>query len=125
MSKGSSIDGMVGMHALSRRLACNHILLARPLLNFRKEQLRTVCKEAGLEWVEDKTNMSPHFTRNFIRLRLREDPELVEGFLQLHNTLETVRDELSKKGELVENDIYLCVYRRFCSNTMFLQLMTQ
>ena len=99
MSKGSSIDGMAGMYGLSRRLTYNQVQLARPVLNIRKEQLRAVCKEAGLEWVEDVTNMSPHFSRNFIRLNLRDDPELVQGFLHLHSTLETIRGELIRKGK--------------------------
>ena len=99
MGKGSSIDGMGGMYSLSRRLNYHHIQLARPLLNLRKEQLRGVCQEAGLDWVEDITNMSPHFSRNFIRLQLQDQPELVQGFLHLHNTLATIRGELGQRGK--------------------------
>ena len=99
MSKGSSIDGMAGMYATSKRLAYHHIQLARPLLQFRKEQLRTVCEEERLEWVEDITNMSPHFSRNFIRLLLCDDPQLVQGFLHFHDTLGTIRGELLKTGK--------------------------
>ncbi len=52
------------------------VLVARPLLRLRREELRALLLERGLEWREDSSNASPRFARN--RLRREFLPQLAE-----------------------------------------------
>ncbi|KAF4549200.1 tRNA(Ile)-lysidine synthase-like protein [Elsinoe fawcettii] len=46
----------------------------RPLLSFTKDELRQVCLQGGLKWVEDQTNHDKTLTiRNSVRSLLQED----------------------------------------------------
>ena len=42
----------------------------RPLLALRRAQIEDWARRAGLDWVEDESNVALHFTRNAIRHRL-------------------------------------------------------
>ncbi|HEY4111604.1 tRNA lysidine(34) synthetase TilS [Puia sp.] len=61
--KGTGIAGMRGMLPKQGNIV-------RPLLFARKEELRAFAVEAGLEWVEDSSNESDKYTRNFFRHQL-------------------------------------------------------
>lgn len=98
MSKGSSIDGMAGMYTLSRRASYSKIQLFRPLLRCRKEALKSLCEEVGLEWIEDETNASDCYSRNYIRKLIGHDPAL-QGLLHMHNTLSNARKTLNNSGQ--------------------------
>lgn len=96
---GSGVDGLAGMYMLSRRVAHPQIRLFRPLLQCRKEELRVVCKEAGLEWVEDSSNTSPYFTRNYIRQLLSDDPALTRGLEHMFISISRTRNAMTSAGE--------------------------
>jgi len=61
--KGTGIAGMRGILPKQGNIV-------RPLLFARKEQLRAFAEEAGLQWVEDSSNESDRYTRNFFRHQL-------------------------------------------------------
>lgn len=61
--KGTGIAGMRGMLPKQGNIV-------RPLLFARKEELRAFAVEAGLQWVEDSSNESDKYTRNFFRHQL-------------------------------------------------------
>jgi tRNA(Ile)-lysidine synthase len=61
--KGTGIAGMRGMLPKQGNIV-------RPLLFARKEELRAFAVEAGLKWVEDSSNESDKYTRNFFRHQL-------------------------------------------------------
>src|SRR5258708_7432619 len=61
--KGTGIAGMRGMVPKQGNIV-------RPLLFARKDELRAFAVEAGLEWVEDSSNESDKYTRNFFRHQL-------------------------------------------------------
>ena len=42
-------------------------VIFRPLLNFKKAEILSVCKEAGIKFVEDSTNAQNDATRNYLR----------------------------------------------------------
>lgn len=95
------MDGMAGMYVLSQRVAYPHIQIFRPLLQCRKDELREVCKEAGLEWVEDNSNTSLHFTRNYIRRLLEDDPAgLTEGLRHMLASIRQTRKAMINEGRL-------------------------
>ncbi|HLZ85766.1 MAG TPA: tRNA lysidine(34) synthetase TilS, partial [Puia sp.] len=61
--KGTGIAGLRGILPKQGNIV-------RPLLFARKEELRAFAVEAGLEWVEDSSNESDKYTRNFFRHQL-------------------------------------------------------
>ncbi|HEY4337825.1 MAG TPA: tRNA lysidine(34) synthetase TilS [Puia sp.] len=61
--KGTGISGMRGILPKQGNIV-------RPLLFARKEELQVFAGEAGLKWVEDSSNESDKYTRNFFRHQL-------------------------------------------------------
>lgn len=61
--RGTGIQGLRGMQARQGRLV-------RPLLPFRKEELRQYAVAKGLACVEDSSNISDKYTRNYFRNRV-------------------------------------------------------
>ncbi len=69
--------GAEGMAAWSAR---SRILLLRPLLGVRPEELRKYLREQGMEWVEDPSNQSAKFER--VRWRLAGVSAAPEGAVE-------------------------------------------
>ncbi|MBE7169811.1 MAG: tRNA lysidine(34) synthetase TilS [Williamsia sp.] len=61
--KGTGIAGLRGIVPRQQRTV-------RPLLFARKKELLRFATERGLEWVEDSSNASDKYTRNYFRLQL-------------------------------------------------------
>lgn len=60
--RGTGIEGMTGIKELSPDK-----FFARPLLHCTRADIEAYAKEEGLEWVEDSSNASNKYTRNFFR----------------------------------------------------------
>ena len=58
--KGTGISGLRG-------IVPKHGKIIRPLLFAKKEELETFAKENKLGWVEDSSNLSDKYSRNYIR----------------------------------------------------------
>ena len=69
--KGTGIRGMRGMLPLTGDIV-------RPLLFASRKRLEAFAKQEGLQWVEDSSNQSSDYTRNFLR------NELMPEILKLH-----------------------------------------
>ena len=106
---GSGVDGLAGMCEVSRRVAYPNIQLVRPLLACRKEQLRGMCEEEGVGWVEDPSNRELYYKRNYIRHVLENDPGLREGLYHMHNTLVDANKSLHSRCKGVYAYHYLFV----------------
>ena len=65
--RGTGVRGARGMPAKAR---FDGRLLVRPLLDVPREAILGYAKDHSLAWVEDESNASDAFTRNFIRLRI-------------------------------------------------------
>jgi tRNA(Ile)-lysidine synthase len=61
--KGTGIAGLRGILARQGKLI-------RPLLPFRKEQLLAFAREQQLKWVEDSSNLTEKYSRNYFRHQL-------------------------------------------------------
>ena len=61
--KGTGIAGLRGMLPRQGKIV-------RPLLFAKKEELLAFAKENNLEWVEDSSNVSDKYSRNYIRHQL-------------------------------------------------------
>jgi len=73
--RGTGVRGASGM---SPRAAFQGRQLVRPLLELRREAIVAYAREHALDWVEDESNRSDAFARNFLRLRIA--PLLTERY---------------------------------------------
>ncbi len=78
--RGTGVHGLTGIP--ERSSIANTI---RPLLNFRKSELLDFAKQNNLSWVEDSSNASIKYTRNFFRNELL--PALQKSFPQVEHNL--------------------------------------
>ncbi len=65
--RGAGPAGLAGMPA-ARAFGRGRLL--RPLLDCPRERLEAYCREAGLDWVEDPSNASTAFDRNYLRAEI-------------------------------------------------------
>jgi len=77
--RGTGIAGLRGMPAKQGKLI-------RPLLGFRKSVLKSFAEDQQLSWVEDSSNESDKYTRNYFRNRLI--PEVETVFPETRHNLE-------------------------------------
>lgn len=75
-SRGSGIAGLSGVRA---ERALGDIVLARPLLGWRKAELVDLVQAAGLQAVDDPSNRSPAYDRTAARVLLSETSWLDAG----------------------------------------------
>ncbi len=67
--RGSGVDGLVSMEEMLPR---NEILWIRPLLKFRKEDLRNYLRNKNYSWVDDPSNHDDKYKRVKIRKLLKQ-----------------------------------------------------
>ena len=95
--------GIKGLAAMRRRQG----KLIRPLLSFRKEELRQYCAEQSLDFREDRTNQIPDVLRNRVRLellpklRMEYNPSICEMLGQLAQAAAETQDHLDAEMERV------------------------
>jgi tRNA(Ile)-lysidine synthase len=65
LARGSGLDGLAGMRVRAPWPSPDFagLVVARPLLNFRRDDLRAYLKERGLAWLEDPMNLDTAFDR--------------------------------------------------------------
>ncbi len=63
LCRGTGLTGLVGMSPVRGNIC-------RPLLFCSREEIERYCKENGLNWREDATNLEDIYTRNKLRLRV-------------------------------------------------------
>jgi len=73
--RGAGPQGARGMRPVAR---FDGRILLRPLLNVPREAILGYAREHKLDWIEDESNASDAFTRNFLRLRI--GPLLAERY---------------------------------------------
>lgn len=93
--RGSGPEGLSGIHPLVDGL------IIRPLLCVKREQILDYCREAGLAFRIDSTNLSLDYTRNRIRQRLL--PLLAEFNPQVVEALARTADLLREEDEFLRN----------------------
>jgi tRNA(Ile)-lysidine synthase len=62
--------GPRGARGMPQRARFHGRVLVRPLLDVPREAITAYAREHRLKWVEDESNASDAFTRNFLRLRI-------------------------------------------------------
>ncbi|KAJ7516411.1 hypothetical protein O6H91_22G057500 [Diphasiastrum complanatum] len=102
LSRHSGVAGLAGMafttelFSQAQSVCCKdklnaRLILVRPLLQFRKQDLYKICQNSSQEWVEDTTNQNLFFARNRIRKFLNCTP-----FSPLRQSLQHVIAECRK-----------------------------
>ncbi len=76
--RGTGISGLHGIPSKQGKII-------RPLLFAKREEITAYAKENNLQWVEDTSNLSDKYTRNFFRLQLI--PAIKEVFLNAEDNL--------------------------------------
>ena len=98
MAKGSGIDGLGGMYPSTVWAKYPQVNILRPLLEVRKADLQEVCRNEGVEWIEDSSNLSYDFVRNNIRKVLQENEKLVPEITRLVKTCQETRRHVKHLG---------------------------
>jgi tRNA(Ile)-lysidine synthetase-like protein len=87
--------GVRGFAALRPRATVAGLLVLRPLLRVRRDELREFLKGQGQAWREDASNASPRYQRNRVRLLLSEHPQLTGALLGLAGASAAVTEWLA------------------------------
>lgn len=102
--RGAGVRGLAAMPA-SRPLGRGHLL--RPLLEVSRGQLEDHAREHGLSWVEDPSNQSLEFSRNYLRHRVL--PMMTARWPQAVGNIARcaghMREAQAMLGELAELDL--------------------
>lgn len=81
LARQTGLDGLAGMAKIANNVIEN-VVIARPLLEVRRESLRMYLREVGQDWIEDPSNQNAAFSRVRVRNRLAQ--------LGGHETLATI-----------------------------------
>lgn len=94
--RGTGLEGLTGMPEENKEKHC-----LRPMLRLKRSEILSFAKERGLEWVEDSSNASDTYTRNFFRNNLI--PQVQTVFPQAEdNILQNIR-RLQETATLYNN----------------------
>lgn len=93
LMRGAGINGLAAMQEIRRHyddsyngdMVVDAAWLARPLLPIAYEQIQAYAESNSLEWVEDPTNQSLAFKRNWVRNQVL--PTLQKQFAKVQTTL--------------------------------------
>jgi tRNA(Ile)-lysidine synthase len=115
--RGTGISGLHGIPLHQEKII-------RPLLFAKREDILAYAKENGLEWVEDTSNISHKYTRNFFRLQIIpaikkvfpnvEDNLLhnIERFKEVETLYQqAVQQHLKKIGEQKGKELHIPVLK--------------
>ncbi len=67
ITRGAGLSGACGIPPTRK---CKHGTVVRPILNMSREQILLFCRERGIEYVTDSTNLDTDYTRNKIRTEI-------------------------------------------------------
>ncbi len=102
--RGTGIQGLAGIQPLLKERK-----LIRPLLPFRKTELLEYATENGLSFVEDSSNASDKYTRNFFRNQLI--PQIKEVYSQVEENLLHNIQRFSEVAELYEQSVKIQLHK--------------
>lgn len=97
IARGSSVRGLSAIPPKRGRII-------RPLIEVSRAQIEEYCKQKGLAFVTDSTNLTDDYTRNRIRHSVMEtlrdiNPQLEQSVSQLSESAREVTDYLNKQAQ--------------------------
>ena len=99
MMRGS---GSTGLRAIARLKTLGKGLLFRPLLNFTRDDIERYAKTHQLQWIEDPSNKSIKFDRNYLRHEVL--PAVIRRWPSAISLLQRV-SELQNESEQLQSDL--------------------
>lgn len=96
--RGCGVRGAAGIPSI--RLLRAGLLLMRPMLNCRREQIERYLSAQGLSWVEDESNADLRFTRNYLRHQVI--PVLRVRFPAVEQSLAAAAARFSEAQQLLD-----------------------
>jgi tRNA(Ile)-lysidine synthase len=103
-------SGPKGLASMPRIKKFGRGFLARPLLEFSREQLHDYAVKNTLKWIEDESNFSDKFPRNYLRHKII--PLIKRRWPQLNKTLERAAQlqslSLEIHHDIATEDFALC-----------------
>jgi tRNA(Ile)-lysidine synthase len=102
--RGTGLQGMKGMPLSNDQLL-------RPMLEFRRTEILSFAEEQGLDWVEDSSNASSKYTRNFFRNELIPEikkvyPEVEQNLLGNIRRFTDISDFYQKAIAKAKSDLF-------------------
>jgi tRNA(Ile)-lysidine synthase len=98
--RGTGLKGIAAMPEL-RLLRGTGVHIFRPLLEYSRVELAEYAKEKGLRWIEDESNASMRFDRNFLRLEV--GPRLDERYPGWRESLTRFARHAGAANELLDD----------------------
>lgn len=95
--RGAGVSGLRGIPA-ERVLAAGH--LVRPLLGISQQDLRRYAQQQHLQWIEDPSNASDDFDRNYLRRQII--PALQARWPSLRTTLQRSTEHMQEAQQLLD-----------------------
>ncbi|MCA8979548.1 MAG: tRNA lysidine(34) synthetase TilS, partial [Planctomycetes bacterium] len=65
--RGTELAGLAGLKPRAPLPGDDELVVVRPLIDWRREEVRELLRAAGIAWREDSSNADPRFTRNRVR----------------------------------------------------------
>ncbi len=117
-------SGSAGLRAIADLTSLGQGYLFRPLLNFQREDIEHYASQQDLQWVEDPSNQSLRYDRNYLRHQVlplikQRWPAATQ---QLHRVSEWQREQHQLLQELAQIDLKTCVRDHFFSATPCLDI---
>lgn len=97
--RGTGLQGLTAMP--EEDLGERHLL--RPLLQVRRNEITMFAEQQGLQWVEDSSNSSTKYTRNFFRMELI--PAIRKAYPQVEENLLATIDRFKKINTLYQASV--------------------
>ncbi len=110
LMRGSGPDGLVGM---PRVRGFSKGLLVRPLLKYSRKEIYDYALNESLNWVEDESNQSSKYDRNFLRNKII--PELLVRWPAALKTIKRAAKHQSEARDLI-NEISKIDLETVCNN---------
>ena len=106
LAHGSGLDGLAGIAGKRDR---DGVTIIRPVLGFTRAQLRDVCTQSGIAWIEDPSNKNEKYLR--VKLRGFEDMLAGEGLTpqRLALTLQKLEDARDALQIMADEAFAACV----------------
>jgi len=92
--RGTGLRGLAGIPAT--RAFANGVLI-RPLMTLTRADIEKIARKQGIEWIEDESNLTDAYDRNYIRLEVlpairRRWPRAISS---IHRTSGFLRDDIA------------------------------
>lgn len=97
LMRGAGVSGLRGIPA-ERALVAGY--LVRPLLGISQQDLQRYAQQQHLQWIEDPTNASDNFDRNYLRRQII--PALQARWPSLRTTLQRSTEHMQEAQQLLD-----------------------